>query len=197
MKRIIRKVFLGGACLGEYHSENRITRWLAQKVFEEENYEKNVDKVRNSYVYHWRSFSNPANTSHNNAYEMADRTWNMAEKGVSEFGKRRALFEEAQEVKALITKKNVSDTIERIDTTARGQSALEINRKDPDLFRKLASRYVLVSHSMGGVVSREYVQGNFYNGDVDKIITLDSPHEGTGAFAVLNPNGEGFCKILL
>jgi triacylglycerol esterase/lipase EstA (alpha/beta hydrolase family) len=34
---------------------------------------------------------------------------------------------------------------------------------------------------MGGVVSREYVQGNFYNGDVDKIITLDSPHEGTGA----------------
>ncbi len=25
------------------------------------------------------------------------------------------------------------------------------------------------------------VQGNFYNGDVDKIITLDSPHEGTGA----------------
>ena len=34
---------------------------------------------------------------------------------------------------------------------------------------------------MGGVVSREYVQGDFYNGDVDKIITLDSPHEGTGA----------------
>ena len=33
----------------------------------------------------------------------------------------------------------------------------------------------------GGVVSREYVQGDFYNGDVDKIITLDSPHEGTGA----------------
>lgn len=33
----------------------------------------------------------------------------------------------------------------------------------------------------GGVVSREYVQGNFYNGDVDKIITLDSLHEGTGA----------------
>ena len=29
---------------------------------------------------------------------------------------------------------------------------------------------------MGEVVSREYVQGDFYNGDVDKIITLDSPH---------------------
>ena len=42
--------FLGDACLGEYHSENRITRWLTQKVFEEENYKNNVDKVRNSYV---------------------------------------------------------------------------------------------------------------------------------------------------
>ncbi|MEE3491288.1 MAG: hypothetical protein VZR10_10480, partial [Methanobrevibacter sp.] len=39
--------FLGDANLGQYNSTNRITRWLAQKVFEEENYEKNVDKVRN------------------------------------------------------------------------------------------------------------------------------------------------------
>lgn len=29
------------------------------------------------------------------------------------------------------------------------------------------------------------VQGNFYNGDVDKIITLDSPHEGTGSLNML------------
>lgn len=172
--------FLGDACLGEYHSENRITRWLAQKVFEEQNYKNNVDKVRNSYVYHWRSFTNPANTSHNNAYEMADRTWNMAEKGVSKFGKRRALFEEAQEVRAKYV-------VDENDTNQNlyGQVALDSIRKYPDLFRKLASRYVLVSHSMGGVVSREYVQGNFYNGDVDKIITLDSPHEGTGALNML------------
>ncbi len=54
-------------------------------------------------------------------------------------------------------------------------------RNHPDLYRQLASRYILIGHSMGGVVSREYVQGDFYNGDVDKIITLDSPHEGTGA----------------
>ena len=166
--------FLGDANLGQYNSTNCITRWLAQRVFEEENYEKNVDKVRNSYVYHWRSFSNPANTSHNNAYEMADRTWNMAEKGVSEFGKRRALFEEAQEVKSSFYSVSKDDTL-------HGQEALDSIRQDPDLFRKLASRYVLVSHSMGGVASREYVQGDFYNGDVDKIITLDSPHEGTGA----------------
>ena len=57
-----------------------------------------------------------------------------------------------------------------------GQSALEKMRQNPDLYRQLASRYILIGHSMGGVVSREYVQGNFYNGDVDKIITLDTPH---------------------
>lgn len=68
--------------------------------------------------------------------------WNAKTNGNSKFGKRRALFEESQEVKA---------------------------------------SHILIGHSMGGVVSREYVQGDFYNGDVDKIITLDSPHEGTGA----------------
>ncbi|WP_198514829.1 LamG-like jellyroll fold domain-containing protein [Hallerella succinigenes] len=66
-----------------------------------------------------------------------------------------------------------------------GQSALELIRKNPDLYRQLASRYILIGHSMGGVVSREYVQGNFYNGDVDKIITLDSPHEGTGTMNMI------------
>lgn len=77
---------------------------------------------------------------------------------------RRSLFEEAQEV------------------DAGGQNALcEIRHDALDSYRKIPSRNILISHSMGGVVSREYVQGNFYNDDVDKIITLDSPHEGTGA----------------
>lgn len=89
-------------------------------------------------------------------------------KGNKKFRRRRALLEEAQEVKA------VYDTL-------HGQAALEIIRQNPDLYRQLASRYILVGHSMGGVVAREYVQGDFYNGDVDKVITLDSPHEGTGA----------------
>jgi triacylglycerol esterase/lipase EstA (alpha/beta hydrolase family) len=47
--------------------------------------------------------------------------------------------------------------------------------------RKYTLPYILVSHSMGGVASREYVQGMGYNFDVDKVVTLDSPHEGTGA----------------
>ena len=85
------------------------------------------------------------------------------------------MIEEAQEVKALSV---LNDEGERVF----GQAALEINRKNPDLYRQLASRYILIGHSMGGVVSREWIQNsNYYHGEVDKVITLDSPHEGTGA----------------
>ncbi len=162
--------FLENATLGDYTSNNRITNWIAKNVFEEDISERNYENVRNSYIYNWRSFTNPANSSVNNAYELGYRSWNKSGK----FGRRRALFEEAQEVKAVWY--DIGQ-----DSTHFGQDALQIIRKNPDLYRQLASRYILVGHSMGGVVAREYVQGDFYNGDVDKIITLDSPHEGTGA----------------
>ena len=88
---------------------------------------------------------------------------------------RRAMMEEAQEVKAA-----VYDSTEK--KYVYGQEALDSIRQNPDLYRQLASRYILIGHSMGGVVAREYTQNsNYYYGDVDKIITLDSPHEGTGA----------------
>lgn len=48
-------------------------------------------------------------------------------------------------------------------------------------YRTIPSRNILIAHSMGGVSSREYVQADFYNKDVDKIITIDSPHKGAGA----------------
>ena len=65
-----------------------------------------------------------------------------------------------------------------------GRKNLVSKRNDDSLsYRKYKSdvgysshRNILIAHSMGEVVSREYVQGDFYNGDVDKIITLDSPH---------------------
>lgn len=156
--------FLGEATLGDYTSNNRITKWLVEKIFDEDVGEKDYENARNSYIYNWRSFTNPANSSLNNAYELASRTWN---KNNDRFGHRRALMEEAQEVKAIYISEN---------DTLRGQSALELIRRNPDLYRQLPSRYILIGHSMGGVISREYVQGDFYNGDVDKIITLDSLH---------------------
>lgn len=163
---------LGAASMGSYTSNNRVTRWISHDILEEPKWEKDSSYVRNSYVYNWRAFSNTRNSSKNNAVELGDRTWNKDKK----FGQRRALVEEAQEVKASL---NVSKNGK--DSLYVGQAALDTIRKNPDLYRQLASRYILIGHSMGGVVSREYVQGVFYNGDVDKIITLDSPHEGAGA----------------
>ncbi|MCF0217080.1 MAG: hypothetical protein HUK21_11485, partial [Fibrobacteraceae bacterium] len=171
--------YLGDATLGGYGSGDRITGWLSKKIFEEPKYDSAQVAVRNSYVFNWRCFTNPANSSVNNAHELGDRTWNLAEGSVSKYGKRRALVEEAQEVKADYT--YFDKTLNR-EVSLYGQVALDSIRKNPDLYRQMASRYILIGHSMGGVVSREYVQNsNYYHGDVDKIITLDSPHEGTGA----------------
>ncbi len=123
--------------------------------------------VHNSCLYSWRSFTNPANSSRNNAIELGDRTWNKDGK----FGRRRALVEEAQEVKAVVLDAG------NPENNKYGQSALEIIRQNPDLYRQLASRYILVGHSMGGVVAREWIQNSdYYHGEVDKVITLDSPH---------------------
>ena len=166
-----------GAALGRYHEnpddKSRLLHWLTTKVFEEPEMDPADVHPKYSYVYQWRSFSNPANSSYSNAFELGDRTWYMP---ATRYAHRRAMMEEAQEVKAFFkVSKNGKDSL------YVGQIALDSIRKNPDLYRQLASRYILVGHSMGGVVAREYVQGDFYNGDVDKIITLDSPHEGTGA----------------
>lgn len=75
-------------------------------------------------------------------------------------------MEEAQEVKTW----NVPDSLGQM---VEGQKALQIIRQNPDLYRQLASRYILIGHSMGGVVAREYTQNSdYYHGDVDKIITI-------------------------
>lgn len=164
---------LGAASMGSYTSNNRVTRWISHNILEEPKWEKDSSYVRNSYVYNWRAFSNTRNSSKNNAVELGDRTWNKDKT----FGQRRALVEEAQEVKAWFVVDS-NDTSKNL----HGQEALDSMRNHPDLFRQLASRYILIGHSMGGVVSREWVQNsNYYHGEVDKVITLDSPHEGTGA----------------
>ena len=161
----------GNATIGRYTDNSRINYWLSKEIFEEPEWEKPTQGVHNSCIYHWRAFSSPPNSSITNAVELGDRTWNKDGK----FGKRRALVEEAQEVKAIFLNPSTGQK-------DSGQVALDSIRKYPDRYRQLASRYILIGHSMGGVVAREYVQNSdYYYGDVDKIITLDSPHEGTGA----------------
>ncbi len=143
--------------LGKYEDdgEKKLTYWLDSAVFE--------DTVRygSEYIYIQRSFANPAASPSHNAHEIGDRTW----KGTDNCSVRRSLFEEAQEVRA------------------SGAGKLDSLRRDGlKSFRSVPSRNILIAHSMGGVASHEYVTDlNVYNGDVDKLVTLDSPHEGTGA----------------
>ena len=170
------KALDNGAALGRYYEEPddkpRLLHWLTTKVFEEPEMNPANVHPKYSYVYQWRSFSNPANSSYNNAFELGSRTWYMP---ASKYEHRRAMMEEAQEVKACFVVDS-GDTSKNL----HGQEALDSMRNHPDLFRQLASRYILIGHSMGGVVSREWVQNsNYYHGEVDKVITLDSPHEGT------------------
>lgn len=40
------------------------------------------------------------------------------------------------------------------------------------------SKVILIGHSMGGLVSRAYMEGSHYAGDVEAIFTLGSPHDG-------------------
>ncbi|MCF0225627.1 MAG: hypothetical protein HUK20_15275, partial [Fibrobacter sp.] len=86
-------------------------------------------------------------------------------------GIRRSLTEEAEEMRN------------------GGRDSLLLRRKDVSFYRRYfgdsigyrTHRNIVISHSMGGLASREYVQSDYYKGydDVDKVVTLDSPHKGT------------------
>ena len=121
----------------------------------------NEELLESPYAaYLQRPFVHPAD----NADEIGKSNW----MGSGMCSARRSLIEEAKEFKA------------------HGQDTLRMYRESAnDRYRKIASRNILVGHSMGGVAIREYVQGPNYNRDVDKIVTLDSPHEGTGALSAL------------
>ena len=115
-------------------------------------------------AYLQRPFVHPAGSPADNADEIGKSNW----MGSGMCSARRSLIEEAKEFKA------------------HGQDTLKMFRESPTAeYRKIASRNILVGHSMGGVAIREYVQGPNYNKDVDKIVTLDSPHEGTGSLNML------------
>ena len=146
--------------LGKYEDddEKKLTLWLDSAVFED------TVTYGSEYIYIQRSFTNPAESPAHNAHEIGDRTW----KGDNNCSVRRSLFEEAQEVRT------------------EGKYRLQqLRTNSVDEYRTIPSRNILIAHSMGGVSSREYVQADFYNKDVDKVITLDSPHEGTESLNML------------
>lgn len=53
-----------------------------------------------------------------------------------------------------------------------------------------ASKVDIIAHSMGGLVSRAYIQGPDYQDDVDQLITLGTPHLGAADAYVAWEGGE-------
>ena len=114
--------------LGKYEDddEKKLTLWLDSAVFED------TVTYGSEYIYIQRSFTNPAESPAHNAHEIGDRTW----KGDDNCSVRRALFEEAQEVRA------------------HGSKDLNTMRNDSvSSYRTIPSRNILIAHSMGGVAS--------------------------------------------
>lgn len=131
--------------------------WINDKIFDGERKDR-------FGIYLNRPFINPANTPIVNGGEIGNRAW----QGRDNCKIRRSLTEEAEEMRN------------------HGRDSLLLRRKDVSIYRRYddsigfyTHRNILIAHSMGGLASREYVQGDAYNGDVDKVITLDSPHKGT------------------
>lgn len=80
----------------------------------------------------------------------------------------------------------------------------EIRNGINDLFYQIrsvnysAGKVDIVSHSMGGIISRLYLQGNYdntYRGDVNKLITLNTPHSGSQLANWIMPPLEIICAV--
>ncbi|MDR3000697.1 MAG: LamG domain-containing protein [Fibromonadaceae bacterium] len=53
----------------------------------------------------------------------------------------------------------------------------DLQNERPDL---IPSRYIVIANGMGGLVAREYIQSFAYKGEIDKVVFINTPHEGTG-----------------
>lgn len=53
-----------------------------------------------------------------------------------------------------------------------------------------AKKVILIGHSMGGLVSRSYIQSAKYDNDVERLVTLATPHRGAGEAYYIWGNGE-------
>ncbi len=58
------------------------------------------------------------------------------------------------------------------------------------------SKTDIVAHSMGGLIAREYIESDYYQNNIDQLITLGTPHRGAPESYLKWEAGEGFFTIL-
>ena len=58
-------------------------------------------------------------------------------------------------------------------------NAMQLKDKISEIRQKANWPFVdVVAHSMGGLLAREYIESDYYNNDIDQLVTLGTPHNG-------------------
>jgi len=143
-----------------------------------------LDNGLEGYVYAYEFFD-PFLNIEKDGWEFGDRSYNNPE-AVSKPSDNKTLRDDWE-----ITKR------ENNGKGGSGKCWLEQAREDFRIWFKkygpgkeedrypaeneIPSKYLLIAHSEGGLGARSYLTANYYNNDVIKLITIDTPHLGTDA----------------
>jgi len=75
-------------------------------------------------------------------------------------------------------------------------TAFELRNKINEIQAQTGAEKVdIIAHSMGGLVVRHYVTGDFYGNDIDQIIFLGTPHRGSPKAYLQWEAAEGFADV--
>jgi len=132
--------------------------------------------------YSLRAFTDPGASPVDLAHEVGDREWSRV---VGDLTLRPHVLE--------AMRRHLEDRRDKARSRSGGLSGFEADllRMHPngpiESFAGIVeawpdsvpSRLVVFAHSMGGLSTREYLMSDFYKGDLDKVITFDTPHAGS------------------
>lgn len=143
--------------------------------------------------YSLRSFSDPGASPVDLARELGDRDWNTPNNPALRSHVIEAMRRYLEHRRHLSVSKRTegrtrSDFEEALDSLYKGGPITDpapIMAIYPD---SVPSRLVVLAHSMGGLTTREYLVSDYYNQDLDKVVTFDSPHNGSWV-ALYNQTG--------
>lgn len=70
-----------------------------------------------------------------------------------------------------------------------GRARRQFKESNPG--KTIPEKVILICHSMGGLSARYYITSNYYQNDVKKLVTLDTPHLGSDMVTYLKKIGWG------
>ena len=150
------------------------------------------------------------------AHELGDPNW---DNNVIRIGGTMHYHPRGKDIEAKYTK--ITDSING-EKTGRGNSWIKQAREDfkgwyaENVLHKpghqelvpesvIPKKYILVAHSLGGLACRTYLSSDYYQGEVEELITIASQHRGSDSAAVMkklaefynsNQVGESFISLM-